>query len=86
LRNITIANVHSRFNDSPCWKALLKVKDTYMAGRKITMENGNISRLWKDSINNERPFCDSFPILFDLCQEQDITIRDALDKNLIIPL
>jgi hypothetical protein len=28
LRNKSVANVTARFNDSPCWKGLLKVKDT----------------------------------------------------------
>jgi hypothetical protein len=63
----------------------LKVKDTYLVGRKIKLGNGNICRLWKDSINNERPLCETYPVLFDICQEQDITVKDALDKDLIIP-
>jgi hypothetical protein len=47
LRNNTIATITPRFNDSPCWKVLLKVKDTYFAGIKITLNNGNTTRLWK---------------------------------------
>jgi hypothetical protein len=85
LRNKSLATVQCRFNDSPGWKALLKVKDTYLVGRKIKLGNGNICRLWKDSINNERPLCETYPVLFDICQEQDITVKDALDKDLIIP-
>jgi hypothetical protein len=51
LRNKTIATVTPRFNDSPVWKVFIKVKDTYSAGRKNTLENGDITRMWKD------PFC-----------------------------
>jgi hypothetical protein len=60
------------------------VKDTYMASRKIKLGNGNVCRLWKDSINEEIPLCDSLPDLFDLCWEQKITIKDAFDNFLII--
>jgi hypothetical protein len=49
LRNKTIASMQSRFNDSPSWKALLTVKDTYMAGRKFVLGNDYICILWKYS-------------------------------------
>jgi hypothetical protein len=68
LRNKSLATVECRFNDSPGWKALLKVKDTYLVGRKTKLGNGNICRLWKNSINNERPLCETYPILFEICQ------------------
>jgi hypothetical protein len=35
LRNKLVASVSSRFSDSPCWKSLILVKDTYLAGRRI---------------------------------------------------
>jgi hypothetical protein len=35
-RNIkkTVATVTQKFNDFPCWKEILKFKETYFAGRK----------------------------------------------------
>jgi hypothetical protein len=33
-----VATVTSRFNDSPCWKAMLKVKETYFTGRKVVLK------------------------------------------------
>jgi hypothetical protein len=85
LRNKIVASVQSRFNDSPCWKALLSMKDTYMAGRKVGVGNGDICRLWKDHFIGTSPLCEQFPVLFDLCQSQDISLKDALDLNLAIP-
>jgi hypothetical protein len=85
LRNKTVATVTSRFNDSPCWKSILKVKDTYLAGRMVMLKNGNITRLWKDSIMGEQPFCDQFPVLFNLCQVQDCTIKSCREANFVIP-
>jgi hypothetical protein len=85
LRNKSVANVTAKFNDSPCWKSLLKIKSTYLVGRKVNLRNGNICRLRQDSINNEIPFCIQFPNLFDLCLEKVCTIKEALDSNLVIP-
>jgi hypothetical protein len=85
LRNKTVATVSSKFNDSPCWKAILKVKDTYFAGRKVVLNNGNITRLWKDPIMGEQPFCEKFPVLFNLCQVQDCTVKSCKEANFEIP-
>ena len=48
LRNKTVASVRPRVSDSPCWKNLLKVKDTYFCGRRITLRKGDIVRFWYD--------------------------------------
>lgn len=79
LSNKTVAMVGPRFSDSPCWKALLMVKEIYMIGRKIKLGSGALDRLWKDSINGITPFCDQFPRLFDICNEQDCTV-DSFDS------
>jgi hypothetical protein len=84
LRNKSVANVTCKFNDSLCWKSLLKIKDTYLVGRKINLRNGSICRRWKDSILDEIPFCNKFPNLFDLCMDKDCTINEAMDANLVI--
>jgi hypothetical protein len=85
LRTKTVATVVTRFNDSPCWKALLKVKDTYFAGRKVILGNGDITRLWKDPLLDNRPYCEQFPPLYDLCQLQDCSIKTFIDANFVIP-
>ena len=40
-----MATVKSRFSDSPIWKAIMKVKECYMAGRDVLLGSGNIARL-----------------------------------------
>jgi hypothetical protein len=32
--------VKPKFNDSPSWKAIMKVKDVYMKSRKVILNNG----------------------------------------------
>lgn len=40
LKNASICTVSHRQNDSPIWSDLLKVRDIYLQGRKITVKNG----------------------------------------------
>ena len=74
LRNKTVTEVCARFSDSPCWKALLKVKEMYLVGRKINIESGNIARVWMDPINGLIPFRVQFPQLFSICTNPECTV------------
>jgi hypothetical protein len=85
LKRKTITSVTPKFNDSPCWKALIKVRDTYLAGRKVSLGKGNICRLWKDAYMDDVPLCELHPALFDLCQMQDCTVQKCVDSNYVIP-
>jgi hypothetical protein len=75
LRGKTVASVVARFNDSPCWKALLKVKEHYFSGRQICLRNGNIMRFWEDSWDGEPPLCDIFPELYNICQMKGALLK-----------
>jgi hypothetical protein len=85
LRNKTVANVKARMPDSPCWKALLKVKEFYLKGRKVILNRGNIVRFWLDPWLNNTPLCESYPSLFDVCHAQEWTFEKVLSCNLVIP-
>lgn len=82
LCNKTVATVSPRFSDLPCWKNLLKVRDLYMVGRKIKTESGNLTRLWKDSINGLIPFMEQFPRFFDICTNQECTVDKLCTVNI----
>ena len=81
LQNQSVALVSAKFNDSPAWKNILKVKDVYMKGRKIILKCGNLVRFWKDSWLDNKPLMELFPVLYNICMEQEITFRDCLMKN-----
>lgn len=85
LRNKSVASVKGRFSDSPCWKALLKIKDFYFAGRGVDLKQGDVVRLWKDKIRGEVPFSEQFPELYDICQLQDCTVAEVVDNNFMLP-
>ena len=48
MRNKTVNSIKCRASDSPVWRALLKVKDFYLLGRKVSLGSGNLVRFWKD--------------------------------------
>jgi hypothetical protein len=56
LREKQITDVKPRVNDSPSWKAILKVRDLYLEGRRVLMKKGNICRVWKDPTFGGIPF------------------------------
>jgi hypothetical protein len=81
LRNKTIANVLPRFSDSPCWKSLFQVKETYLAGRKLSLKNGGVVRFWEDPWDSEFPLCDTYHVLYDIFQMKGCTIKDFVENN-----
>jgi hypothetical protein len=74
LQNISVAEVKHKNSDSPCWFDLLKVKDLYIAGRKIKIGVGNIARFWEDRWLYERPLADCYPELYSICHDQQFNI------------
>lgn len=48
VRQWLLASVQTRFNDSTCWKAIMKVKEVYMEGRMIKINKGDLARVWHD--------------------------------------
>jgi hypothetical protein len=45
FRNQTVATIKLQFNDSLCWKNIMKVKDIYLVGRKVILNNGHLTRV-----------------------------------------
>ena len=74
LKNSSVASVKPKFTDYPVWKSLLKVKDIYMAGRRIVIKSGNIARVWLDPIGSHPPLCDLYPDLFSVTNFPNDTI------------
>jgi hypothetical protein len=63
----------------------MKVRDFYVAGRKVLLQKGNLVRFWMDPSLGDTPLCESFPALFDICQGQDWTFERAMSCNLDVP-
>ena len=60
------------------WFDLLKVKDIYLQGRSIVIQNGEASRFWYDPWLHKDPLYLSGPNLFELCENKDISVAQVL--------
>src|SRR3954471_4668217 len=78
LQRDSIASVKEKFHDSPCWKAILRVKAFYMLGRNVRVNSGNIAQLWLDKISDGPPLGIQFKELFDICTMPDCTMVQGL--------
>jgi hypothetical protein len=74
-----------RIEDSPGWKALLKIKEYYFAGRKLILNKGGLVRFWIDPWLDQVPLCEAYPALYDTCHAQYWTSEKVLSRGFIIP-
>ena len=70
-----------RWDDSPMWKDLLKVKHIYMAGRKLEIRNGENTLFWQDCWLGGQALCTKFPVLYELYESKQITVAEYLRRN-----
>lgn len=55
LKNCDISSVQGKFTNSPCWKAIMKVKEIYIVGRTVNVHSGDSAKVWKDSLSSLPP-------------------------------
>ena len=79
MKKTSVALIKAKANDSPCWKSLLKLKNLYMLGRGVKVNRGDVARLWFDELEGRPPFKEKFPLLFEICVEQNCTV-DKIDS------
>ena len=75
MKKDTVTSIKSKFSDSPMWKAIMKVKEYYLAGRKVVLNSGNLARVWKDPLNQEISMDQKYPMLYSICNKQEITVE-----------
>jgi hypothetical protein len=80
MRGKDIHSVKMRSSDSP-WKNLLKVNDTYLRRRKISLRNGNLVRFWKDPWLHDTPLLVNYPMLFNISLVPDVTFAEVVQLN-----
>jgi hypothetical protein len=81
LQNEGVFTVKHKFGDSPIWADLLKIKNIYLSGRKITTHNGKRTMLWLDTWLGDKPICVVALVIFDLCAEKEIIVHQLLRKG-----
>ena len=79
-----VSTVPPRPDDSPVWKDLLQVRQTYLAGRKVLIKNCENVLFWLDCWLDDQPLCIKFPTLFELNDFKYISVDDFVKKNGLI--
>jgi len=77
LRNKSIYEVKHSLNVSAMWSDLLKVKDIYLQGREIKAGKGELTSFWLDSWLYDEPLSSCAPILFELCDNKNVTVAQV---------
>jgi hypothetical protein len=78
IRGGLVSTVRHKLTDSPVWTDLLKVKRLYLKGMKIETKNGKNTLFWKDPWLDDKPICTITPVVFDLCEDKDVTVYQFL--------
>ena len=52
-----------------------------MKGRGVKLNKGDVARLWFDELEGRIPFKEKFPVLFEICVEQNCTVDKIEDLN-----
>jgi hypothetical protein len=58
---------------------MLKVKDIYLSGRSMKVNDGNRTHFWGDTWCGPIPLKNKFLGLFEICDNQDITVSVAAE-------
>jgi hypothetical protein len=69
-----------RASDSPISRNTIKIKDTYMASRKVKLESGNICRFWSGPLVFLLLF-ESFPLAFGVSMSKSAMCSILLEEN-----
>lgn len=80
IKNASLHNIKHKQTDSPIWSDLLKIKNIYLQGRKMSIRNGEKTLFWKDIWLYNKPMADTHPILFKLAQQKDISVSEVINN------
>ena len=77
LKKDTIHSVTHKLSDSSVWYDMLKVREIYLQGRTVGIRRGNLTRFWKDAWMYQQPICEIAPVLFELCDQKEVTVEQV---------
>jgi hypothetical protein len=85
VRNKPISLIKPRQSDSPVWCDLLKIRHIYLKGRKFITNNVKKISFWLDPWMDGKPLYLAYPILYELCLNQDSSVHEVSDNGWVIP-
>jgi hypothetical protein len=84
VKGSPICLIPNRINDSPIWKDLMKVRQIYLRGRGIKINNGEAVSLWLDTWLEELPLCQRYSVLYELVVNQSCSVKEVKEKGWVV--
>jgi hypothetical protein len=81
IKGKPLISVNQRQTDSHFWKKLLNLRESFFKYCKMAIGNGRRTSFWKNFWIGDGPLALSFPILFDLTSDKDITVYKVMSSN-----
>ena len=78
LSTKTLARVEAQPTDSPFWKGLMRVKESFFARGYFKIGNGKTMRFWEDSWLGSSPLKDQYPLLYNIVHHKDVSVQHVL--------
>jgi hypothetical protein len=62
----------------------MKVRHIYLSGRGYKLNNGKLISFWKDTWIGNGPMCLAYPILYELCTNQNCYVFDVAQNGWVV--
>jgi hypothetical protein len=81
VKGSPICLIPNRIYDSPIWKDLMKVRQLYLRGRGVKINNGKAVSFWLDPWLDEMPLCQKYGVLFELAVNQKCCVKEVEENG-----
>jgi hypothetical protein len=86
VQHTLICLIKAKYSDSPVWTDLPKIRHIYFQDRSFIVNNGGRGGdgLLGRPLNCEMPLCRMYPIIYDLCLDQNSSVQDVATSGWVI--
>jgi hypothetical protein len=84
IKETPVCLIPQRYNDSPVWSDLLKVRHIYLKGRELVVKNGKLTSFWLDSWLGVNPLCLMYLILYELCTDKTCSMYQVRQRDWVL--
>ena len=67
-----------------CGRTFRKLKNTISREEKLWLLGGNKTSFWHDAWLGDSPLSESLPQLFEVCEQQNVTVREMAERNWVM--
>jgi hypothetical protein len=84
VKGAHVGLIKNKMSDSPVWSDLMKIRHIYLRGREYKINNGKLISFWTDSWLGKVPICVEYPLLYEQCTNQNISVEKVAHDGWVI--